>query len=380
MVYDPTATRVKSKHWVSIPQGVYPKLDTPEVTNPSVYIAGPMRGIPYFNADFFNEVALRLRSHGYYVFNPVDHDIESGFDPYNYSDGTCEPEDFDLKAALTWDLARVMEVDAVVTLFGVEKSKGAAVELALARAIGTRVISYYELVTNNFVLPPKEIELTGGYINVTGTGSITDPNKPYKGGFNYLGEPTDLKPMTGEELFEHLDSIPKEDVLKDGKIALSHYDKKLITDLSPTIQFNPSPLEPLKGTMGDSEQNISVSATEHRTVSATGGEKGAKLTSLSSIDPHALKIVGDVAGFGSIKYDKLNFMKGYDWSLSYDALQRHLLQFWSGQDYDEESTLLHLGHAAWHCLALISFIERGLGTDDRYTSQDMSNLQTKTIG
>lgn len=120
--------------------------------------------------------------------------------------------------------------------------------------------------------------------------------------------------------------------------------------------------------------------TEVRTVSATGGEKGQKLAQMSSLDPHALSVVAEIAGFGAQKYSKLNFMKGYDWSLSYDALQRHLHAFWAGQDRDDESGMLHLGHAAWHCLAMISFLERGLGTDDRYSSTpDLSDLQTKAI-
>lgn len=117
---------------------------------------------------------------------------------------------------------------------------------------------------------------------------------------------------------------------------------------------------------------------EVRTTSSTGGQKGKKLASMSALDPNSLMVVAEIAGFGAEKYDKLNFMKGYDWSLSYDALQRHLHQFWSGEDRDEESGMLHLGHAAWHCLAMISFIERGLGTDDRYTSTDLFELQTKT--
>lgn len=120
--------------------------------------------------------------------------------------------------------------------------------------------------------------------------------------------------------------------------------------------------------------------SEVRTTSSTGGQKGQKLTSMSALDPHSIKLVGDVAGFGAQKYAKLNFMKGYDWSLSYDALQRHLMQFWDGQDKDDESGMLHLAHAAWHCLAMISFYERGLGTDDRYSSTpDLYNLQTKTV-
>jgi hypothetical protein len=117
---------------------------------------------------------------------------------------------------------------------------------------------------------------------------------------------------------------------------------------------------------------------EIRTTSSTGGQKGKKLEEMSALDPHSLMLVAAVAGFGATKYSKLNFMRGYEWSLSYDALQRHLHQFWNGQDVDDESQMLHLAHAAWHCLALISFYERGLGTDDRYASTpELADLQTR---
>lgn len=104
---------------------------------------------------------------------------------------------------------------------------------------------------------------------------------------------------------------------------------------------------------------------EVRITSETGGQKGQKLAQLGAICPRALNELAKVAGYGGIKYDRFNFLKGYDWSLSYDALQRHLNAFWSGEDTDEESGLYHLAHAAWHCLALLAFSIRQLGTDDR---------------
>lgn len=102
----------------------------------------------------------------------------------------------------------------------------------------------------------------------------------------------------------------------------------------------------------------------------TGGEKGQKLAQLGALDPRALLEVGKVAGFGATKYARYNFAKGYAWSLSYDALQRHLGAFWERTDKDEESGLYHLAHAAWHCLALLTFSIRGLGTDDRFPAGD----------
>lgn len=105
---------------------------------------------------------------------------------------------------------------------------------------------------------------------------------------------------------------------------------------------------------------------EVRVTSASGGEKGQKQARLGSIDPRALLTMAEVAGFGEAKYARLNYMKGYPWSLSWDAAERHLLAFWSGQDLDEESGLPHLAHAAWHCLAMLAFLQHGLGEDDRF--------------
>lgn len=98
----------------------------------------------------------------------------------------------------------------------------------------------------------------------------------------------------------------------------------------------------------------------------TGGTKGRKEARLGSIDPEALLTLARVAGYGERKYDRLNYMRGFAWSLSFDALQRHLLEFWSGNTLDPESGLPHLAHAAWHCLALLAFDIHGLGTDDRW--------------
>lgn len=98
----------------------------------------------------------------------------------------------------------------------------------------------------------------------------------------------------------------------------------------------------------------------------TGGEKGQKDCQMGALDPASLTEIGKVAGFGAIKYARYNFAKGYRWSLSYDALQRHLMAFWGGENLDPESGLPHLAHAAWHCLTLLTFSLRGKGTDDRF--------------
>jgi hypothetical protein len=104
---------------------------------------------------------------------------------------------------------------------------------------------------------------------------------------------------------------------------------------------------------------------EVRVTSETGGQKGQKDNRLGGADPIAMEELGRIYGFGEQKYDRFNYLKGYDWSLSIDALKRHLLAFERREDRDEESGLLHTAHVAWHGLALTSFVLRGVGTDDR---------------
>lgn len=122
----------------------------------------------------------------------------------------------------------------------------------------------------------------------------------------------------------------------------------------------------------------------------TGGMKGSKDAVIGDACPKALLEVAKVYGMGRKKYARLNYLKGYAYSLSYDALQRHSMLFWAGEEKDGEwrkqelisegktaeealaqvleeghSDLHHMAHAAWHCLGLLAFVIRKIGTDDR---------------
>ena len=134
--------------------------------------------------------------------------------------------------------------------------------------------------------------------------------------------------------------------------------------------FNPPhPLTELvqHATEGHPSRKIVGTGEVRITDPETGGAKGSKQAQLGAMDPLAIMEIAKVAGMGAVKYDRYNFLRGYRWSLSYDACQRHLHAFWGGEDLDEESGLYHLAHAAWHCLCLIAFSIRKRGTDDRPT-------------
>jgi hypothetical protein len=114
-----------------------------------------------------------------------------------------------------------------------------------------------------------------------------------------------------------------------------------------------------------SKADLDGPGNEREQESETGGRKNAKPEMLGDVAPEALMELARVAGVGHEKYGQYNYLQGFPYSWNYNALQRHVHAFWGGETHDPDSGLHHLAHAAWHCLALIAFAERGVGTDDR---------------
>lgn len=97
----------------------------------------------------------------------------------------------------------------------------------------------------------------------------------------------------------------------------------------------------------------------------TGGMKGSKDERYDLLPYDALDEIARVYGVGAKKYEDHNWLKGYAWGLSLAACFRHLSRFAQGEDRDPETGCLHVAHAAWHCLTLLTFYMRKLGTDNR---------------
>jgi hypothetical protein len=110
---------------------------------------------------------------------------------------------------------------------------------------------------------------------------------------------------------------------------------------------------------------------ERKTDPDTGGQKGVKLERYEFMPVQPLREVARVYGYGAKKYSSRNWERGYLWSWSYGALQRHVNAFWGGEDIDGESGLPHLAHAVFHLLALMEFGRTHPEKDDR--SKDESN-------
>jgi len=119
----------------------------------SVYLAGPMRGIPYYNFPAFDKAAEKLVSEGYAVVNPADMDRRNGFDamklPHDYDWNTI-PEGFGFDDCVTRDIAAVRSCEAIYMLDGWQLSKGAQAEHALAVWLG-RVVIYQSMPEQNEV-------------------------------------------------------------------------------------------------------------------------------------------------------------------------------------------------------------------------------------
>jgi hypothetical protein len=125
-----------------------------------------------------------------------------------------------------------------------------------------------------------------------------------------------------------------------------------------------------------------VLSGEVTVTSATGGQKGKKLARYDLLPAGALRQVAELYGRGAEKYDDNNWRKGYDWSLSFAALNRHLWQFWEGEEYDSETGCAHMASVAFHALALLTFMDEQRGYDDRFSTKrsEASNPPVEASG
>jgi hypothetical protein len=92
-----------------------------------VYIAGPMTGLPESNYPAFRAEAARLRALGHEVVSP--NELNAGREHEGWT------------ACMKRDIAVLTTCDAVQVLNGWMKSRGAKLEIAVARELGITVYS-----------------------------------------------------------------------------------------------------------------------------------------------------------------------------------------------------------------------------------------------
>ncbi len=88
-----------------------------------IYLAGPMTGLEDFNYPAFHRAAERLRAEGYDVISPAEHDVKD----LSWSEWTQRC------------LCLLMICSEVRVLPGWEQSRGASLEVHVARELGMKV-------------------------------------------------------------------------------------------------------------------------------------------------------------------------------------------------------------------------------------------------
>lgn len=83
------------------------------------------------------------------------------------------------------------------------------------------------------------------------------------------------------------------------------------------------------------------------------------------LEPYAIDQLAKVFTVGASKYAVHNWLKGMDWSKVVASMKRHINKFEQGEDFDEETGLYHMAHAAWNAMALVSYYKYFPQGDDR---------------
>lgn len=120
----------------------------------------------------------------------------------------------------------------------------------------------------------------------------------------------------------------------------------------------------------------------------TGGQKGVKLERFDLIPVRPLIAVSRLYGFGAEKYAARNWEKGYEWSKSFGALQRHAWAFWGGEDLiqqneagdDPTAGMPHMAAVAFHAFALMEWPVTHPELDDRPTAESTVDPRHPKLG
>ena len=116
--------------------------------------------------------------------------------------------------------------------------------------------------------------------------------------------------------------------------------------------------------MAETESVISSDGREFH-LSRTGGRKEVKEERFDLIPANPLRELAILYGRGARKYADRNWENGYDWGLSFTALNRHLWAWWGREDQDPETLVSHMTNVAWHAFTLAEFARTHPEYDNR---------------
>lgn len=114
----------------------------------------------------------------------------------------------------------------------------------------------------------------------------------------------------------------------------------------------------LKEKLKEKESNLPD--TNLKTLAAQGKAK------LSDVPPVALFALGAAMSDGASKYGRFNWRDtGTTSSVFYDAMMRHLTDWYNGENHADDSKISHLGHIMASCAILLDSELHGILNDDR---------------
>lgn len=85
---------------------------------------------------------------------------------------------------------------------------------------------------------------------------------------------------------------------------------------------------------------------------------------LTLVPTHLSEAVARVMMFGASKYGRNNWRLGMEHHRLLAATMRHINKFLRGEEFDEESGMPHLWHAACDLAFLIEYQQENIGLDD----------------
>jgi hypothetical protein len=333
------------------------------------YIAGPMRSIPEFGFPAFDECEryLRLQDPTATVFSPANRDRSEGLDVSGLTGNeNLDDLDFDLSAAFRDDFRFITEATHLVLLPGWSKSEGATTEKKVAELCGLEIL-YFDSYEGRLEGCPLHHSPSIDDLQVLG---FDGPETNY--GWDWGREYTDHEVEEAAEAMvkqpdPELERLLAEEaeIEANARTGAERYFDSRMKDPEYAAAYS-NACDQLAAEVNRSIWG-STDGTHHETrvTSSTGGQKGQKDVQVSLLPVEALAETARVYAMGAAKYERENWRKGYEYHLSYDALQRHLMAFWGGEDHDPESGLLHLAHAAFHVNTLIVNLSSHPEFDDR---------------
>lgn len=324
----------------------------------TLYVCGPMTGLPDYNYPAFHEAAARLRKLGWTVLNPAENFGGDQTLPY----GTYMSEAVKQVASLTG------KNDAIALLPGWEKSRGATMEALIAQRMGVRVLN--AMTGGPMAIPELTVRLAPEPVE-----EPTKPDEDYDGTVEMWLAEDAVKQMHNDlaregpvcgPLDERTSTIKRIAVnLPAGdlhRVLQEHLD-----DLSREIVKSTAPQQ-ARSSEGDAQNTTSSTPRLLESQKPTNPKDliGSNKVPMYLFPATAIALGSLAMLDGALKYGRDNFRAiGVRATIYVDAALRHIYRWLEGNDLDQDSGLHELAHAL-ACLAiLVDAEEAGMLNDDR---------------